>query len=119
MSYVEFMCRVPMLAPARMFSTLPHSPLCQPLAAVLLGTCSELPPGDWPLLLGCRLPLPYSCAQETSMKEMIGRVGELAGWQFLGPLVEKTMDASRMFFGFGLLGSFFVYVVFSFRLGPF
>ncbi|TQE05928.1 hypothetical protein C1H46_008452 [Malus baccata] len=64
MSSVNFVCRVLALALARVFSTRPRSPLCMPLAAVLLGTCSKLPSGDWPLSLGCRLPLTYACAQE-------------------------------------------------------
>ncbi|TQD76623.1 hypothetical protein C1H46_037813 [Malus baccata] len=75
MSSVEIVCRVPVLAPARVCSTPPRSPLCLSLAVVLLGTCSELPTGAWPLSLGCQLPITYGCAQETSVKKMIG-----GGW---------------------------------------
>ncbi|KAB2610213.1 transcription initiation factor TFIID subunit 12-like [Pyrus ussuriensis x Pyrus communis] len=72
MSFVEFVCRVPALSPARVFSTPPRSPLCLLFSTVLLGNFSELQTGDWLLSLGCQLPFAYGCAQEASEKEMIG-----------------------------------------------
>ncbi|KAB2603638.1 transcription initiation factor TFIID subunit 12-like [Pyrus ussuriensis x Pyrus communis] len=56
MSCDDFVCRVLALAPTRVFSTPPRSSCC-----------------------GCQLPLTYDCAQETSVKEMIGG-GQRIGW---------------------------------------
>ncbi|TQD92015.1 hypothetical protein C1H46_022419 [Malus baccata] len=102
MSFVEILCRVPALAPARVCSTPPCSPLCLPLAAVLLGTCSELPTGDWPLSLGCWLPITYGCAYETSVKKMIGDCRGIERLTIPWIVGGEGSDASQMFLGFGL-----------------
>ncbi|TQD75398.1 hypothetical protein C1H46_039091 [Malus baccata] len=119
MSSVEFVCRVTTLASAPVFSTPPHSPLCLPFAALLLETCSGLPPSDWPLSLGCRLPLSYGCAQETSMKEMIGdgrRIGWLAVPWIVGGEGSGCFLDVLWFWAFGLI---FCFCYFFFLFRPF